>query len=327
MQKLPKMMVLAILVGCVHPISRCPSGATEVCGGESLYKPKPADDPFWQLSGWHDDKFITKIYSLKDDLYFEARDLSLRNFENCGPGCLTVAIGRSPTMLKAFMSALRPGSAVSLPLSNFRFRTDTSRPLPFPYNKSVVSDNFRALTSDEEEKLFQHFDSFLLPYLAKGVTEINLVDISEVGASAMAAQVYIQKYLINKKITLKISTTIVTVPFFLDLAREMAKVYGVEPRFIMTTEESATYKEFRSESYGAHGWSEFGEYQIGSIPSRSARFPGFANEIAARLFVDESVAEGAQAIFVPPVGTRIDRRSRTLRSIQEPDKVFGLQFQ
>jgi hypothetical protein len=128
----------------------------------------------------------------------EARDIDTavseiyQDFGTRNP--LYIGVGRSPTPFIAELQTLFPGAALNVPLTSFRYRP--GGPPSMVRRLSNKNETYRALTPEEEEKLFSHFDRYLkAPLAASGGRPILLLDYAPAGESLISAGEYLTRYL------------------------------------------------------------------------------------------------------------------------------------
>ncbi|MBF0361325.1 MAG: phosphoribosyltransferase [Oligoflexia bacterium] len=129
-------------------------------------------------------KQLDLTYEFMEAEYIEIRDISLEILKRCPPKeCIVIGIGRSPTPIIAFIHGLLESeSAWNLPLSNFRYGRKKSQ--------LQIAEG-----SKLEKHLFSHFNNHLPTKCEIADKNILLVDFTDSGATLLAAEEYIKKYL------------------------------------------------------------------------------------------------------------------------------------
>lgn len=103
----------------------------------------------------------------------------------CPPAtCVVIGMGSSPTPFIAYLQTENKNYAWNVPLSEFRAKLD---------NKSMGLSS-PALDSRQENKLFDHFETFFPSKDELGTRSILIVDYTSTGSSLFSGQQYFNKY-------------------------------------------------------------------------------------------------------------------------------------
>jgi hypothetical protein len=140
------------------------------------------------------------LFAEGDD-YQEIKNAALQIADIDNPNAMVIGMGRSPAPFVAFLSQLRPGLAMNLSLSRFRYFPE------IPGRK--VKGSFGPLRPEEEQALFAHFDRYLPETLLQN-KKIVLLDYCYRGESLLAAGEYLKRYLQSRHRNNEVSLVAIT---------------------------------------------------------------------------------------------------------------------
>lgn len=225
---------------------------------------------------WQESPFVpgTKYTALSRPVSAELFEAIVKTTEKlvnvCGPGCLMIGLGRSPTPLIA-QAQIMNQYAISMPLSDFRpllgfNETSSSIPkFPEPYNSPQLSQMFHELSAAEEEILFKHFDAFIGSRM-KGLSRLLLIDFSQSGASLYATQRYLEKWLATKASSAdeklpELKSVSIGEKSYESYANQMQDIWRVSSFRLNLSPTSPLVREFNEAKFD--GWSEYTSYELG----------------------------------------------------------------
>ncbi len=188
---------------------------------------------------------FSQIFSQED--INQIANLSETIVNNCKPlECINIGVGRSPSVITAFIKAINSTYASNLPLSHFKYSTENP------------------LLPSEEKVLFDHFDRFLGKYLGtQELKRINIIDFSLTGKSIISVENYLKKYLESKKSKIDVQKTILTTSeFSRNVNQILLKKESLESTKLVfeMPKDSSMAQGFLS--HKGRNYSEFGEFDI-----------------------------------------------------------------
>lgn len=197
-----------------------------------------------------------------------------------------LGIGRSPTPLLALFKEMGV-QALNLPLSHMR-----NHPLPRGSTTEVslskrilralqliLPERLEPLTSDEESRLFEHFDKFLPPASELSNKTLVLIDYVQTGDSMIAASEYILRYYMETyAASIQIEMVGLASPTHTRSAgMDTATIINMDPK-------GALLDAFESQAFDRYG--QFGQFQVSGVRNRNDLNPLYAflvNKIREKL--------------------------------------------
>lgn len=222
------------------------------------------------------DRLLSEVISVSQQIRARCRP----------PECIVIGVGRSPAPFIADLSDQAPGSAFSIPISDFRHNPEAPDHWKYP---------FRSAPNGVVSLFNQNLDRFLPQAVASGqVRHVVLVDYLENGRSLYAFQRYFERYLSEHGRQVQIDTIGITTP---DNHREIAQYsreYKVAMPFLIDLVQDANLERF---IYNSHT-ELFAEYQgnrlyLEKIPEKNPRYEILRREIReyrARVCVEHELS-------------------------------------
>lgn len=210
-------------------------------------------------------KYTAKSRGLSNELYDQIVKTTEKALSVCGPGCLMVGLGRSPTPIIA-QAQIQGQYAISMPLSDFRplpgFNENSAQApkFPEPYDSPQLAPMFHELSAAEEALLFKHFDGFIGSRL-NGLTRILLVDFSQSGASLYATQAYLEKWLSQKANAPELKSLSIGEDTYATYSSKMQNIWGVTSYRLNLRAFSPLARDFNDAKFD--NWSEYTSYELG----------------------------------------------------------------
>lgn len=218
-------------------------------------------------------KYTAKSRPVSPELFNAIVKTTEKLISVCGPGCLMIGLGRSPTPLIAQAQVMNQ-YAINMPLSDFRplpgFNENSTRTpnFPEPYNSPQLAQMHHELSSTEETLLFKHFDEFIGTRIT-GLSRLLLVDFSQSGASLYAAQRYLDKWLATKKSAPELKSVSIGEKGFESYANRMQDIWRVTSFRLNLSDESPLVREFTDAKFDS--WSEYSSYELGGRYSENVK--------------------------------------------------------
>lgn len=232
-----------------------------------------------------------KLPLVAETTYAEIKRLSLEIVKMCPPkNCLVIGIGRSPIAITTFLDQVKPGSAINLPLSEFR-------------------NDF--LTTAERKSVFDYFDRFLKDKIPAHVERVLLIDYSQKGESIYAADKYFKEYVNYKRMNQKVDSAILYVFDHEERIYKTLKINDYHPYMLRVQDTSDYFIKLESQFYD--DYAEYGAYNLNGMkkgvdPFKNGRlYPEFQEHIRsfiksdARLVSEYSKAQGVISIPAPVI--------------------------
>jgi len=175
--------------------------------------------------------------------YSEIKRLSLEIVKMCPPkNCLVIGIGRSPIAITTFLDQLKPGSAINLPLSEFRHEF---------------------LSTADRKSVFDYFDRFLKDKVPTHAEKVLLVDYSQRGESIYSADKYFKEYLQYKKINKKVDSAVLYGFDHEERIYKTLKINDYHPYMLRVDDMTDYYSKLELEFYD--DYAEYGEYNLNGM--------------------------------------------------------------